>query len=78
MRNLFDYTPVPEEKKLRLTVNMPEMAMEVLTDSVRKMKLSIPDSAKIYNIKKQMEVKVESVDNKANQRVRRGEETTLF
>lgn len=80
MRNLFDYTPPekPEEKKLRLTVNVPQMATGELTDNFRKMKLTIPDNAKISNIKSQHEVKTDNVDNKANQRVRRGEETTLF
>lgn len=78
MRNLFEYTPIPREKKLRFSAHVPGMTDEQLSDDVRRMKLTIPQSAYNSEIKKAQEVKAENIDEKATQRVRRGENTTLF
>lgn len=78
MKMLFDFTPItPEEKKLRFSAHVPGMTDEQLSDDVRRMKLTIPQNAYISEMKKQQVIKKDNID-KATQRVRRGEETTLF
>lgn len=71
--------PQPEQpRKLRFSAKLPELNETTFPDfEAPKMRLSIPDEARIDNIKKaQVQKKQEPRD--PSRRVRRGEETTLF
>lgn len=79
MKSLFDnYTPPtqPEQKKIRFTPRLPDFTGGDLTE-ISGMKLTFPDSAFVDSEKKKQKVKAETA-LKSSQRVRRGEETTLF
>ncbi len=68
----------PKPRKLDFRAKMPELTDESFEDlNAPKMRMSIPDEAKVDYIKeKQIQKKQETKD--PNRRVRRGEETTLF
>lgn len=71
--------PQPEQpRKPIFSAKLPELNENTFPDfEAPKMRLSIPDEARIDNIKKsQVQKKQEPRD--PNRRLRRGEETTLF